>query len=230
MPAVAKRKGRRKAGAVARRAGLSSAHARFVREYLIDLNGKAAYQRTYPSCKSDAAARAKAWQLLQREDVRAELAKLEEQQWRELEISERRVLRELAAIGFSNVADVLDVRQAGAGYTEDDEFVPPGPRVSMPTDLRDLPRHVQAAVKKVAETKEGFRLEMHDKLTALEKLGKRLKLWQDDESEQRHVHFVVHVPPPRTREEWEAQYAEQHRAKGREIASLPPGNGNGAGK
>lgn len=254
--AVAKKKAGQKGRgrrALSTRSGLAPLHARFVREYLTDLNARAAARRAGYSERSahDTGSR-----LLQRDDVRAEIARLEEARWLRLDISADRVDRELAAVGFSNLADVLQVEEygfeeptapaapdapvpegeqkaEGEQEPEDELFdLPPayGLRVRMPTDLRSLPRHVQAAVKKVAETKDGFRIEMHDKLAALDKLGKRLRLWQEHDSDAVQIHYVVHVPPPVDREEWEQRYAGQHLAKGREIAGLPAPNGSGNAK
>lgn len=81
------------------------------------------------------------------------------------EISEERIIGELAAIGFSALTD----------YAEWDKET-----ITL-KNSEDLSPEQAAAIHEVAHLKDGIRLKTHSKLRALELLGKwkRLRLWVD---------------------------------------------------
>lgn len=79
---------------------LSTKQARFVAEYLIDLNGKqAAIRAGY----APGSAEVTASRLLRQAKVASEIAKAEEDRAKRTGITQDRVLRELARIGFSDL-------------------------------------------------------------------------------------------------------------------------------
>lgn len=94
--------------------GLNARQARFVDEYLIDLNATAAYQRAGYSGSGNVA-EAAASRLLSNVKVRAAIAAAQEKRAQRTEITQDRVLKELARIAF------FDIRKL---YREDGSLKP----------------------------------------------------------------------------------------------------------
>ena len=84
----------------------------FVDEYLIDLNATRAYRKAYPHCKSDNSAAASGLKLLRNAQIEKYLQKRLKDREKRTEITQDRVLRELADIAFSNVTDYARVIRA----------------------------------------------------------------------------------------------------------------------
>ena len=105
------------------------------------------------------------------------------------EITQDRVLQELAKIGFANISDYLKVNTAEriTGYkeVEDDEGnVSEKPVFSIIQsvevfDTDGIERIKLDAVSEIKETKEGISLKLHDKVSALEKIGRHLGMFVD---------------------------------------------------
>ena len=85
----------------------TEAQRRFVEEYLIDLNGTRAYRVAYPGA-SYAAARTNAGRLLALPAVAREVQAGRAAQRRRTRVTADRVLRELAAVAFSDIGDLFD--------------------------------------------------------------------------------------------------------------------------
>ncbi len=85
----------------------TEAQRRFVEEYLIDLNGTRAYRVAYPSA-SYAAARTNAGRLLALPAVAREVRAGRAAQRRRTRVTADRVLRELAAVAFSDIGELFD--------------------------------------------------------------------------------------------------------------------------
>ncbi len=86
---------------------VTEAQRRFVEEYVADGNGTRAYRVAYPGA-SYAAARTNAGRLLALSAVAREVRAGRAAQSRRTRISADRVLRELAAIAFSDIGDLFD--------------------------------------------------------------------------------------------------------------------------
>jgi phage terminase small subunit len=170
---------------------LTAKQAAFVQEYLIDLNGTQAAIRAGFSAKT---AEQQAFQLLKKtlvaEAIQAAMAKRS----RRTEITQDRVLRELAKIGFSDIADVVSWGQREVAFGFDDEgrklpaselgdavvvtheFAP----FVTPINSDDLSEDIRSSVSEVALTKDGLKIKMHDKRGALVDLGRHLGLFTDN--------------------------------------------------
>lgn len=75
-------------------------HKRFVEEYMIDGNGRAAYQRVFPNV-SDDTAKKNAYKLLRRADISMELQKLQEERMKNVMWSAEDILQQIKDIALS---------------------------------------------------------------------------------------------------------------------------------
>lgn len=151
---------------------MSPKQQRFVEEYLIDLNATQAAIRAGYSAKT---AEQQGHQLLKNTSVAAEIGKRSEKRTEKLEITAERVLRELALLGFANMAD----------------YMRPGPDGDPYLDFSDLSRDQAAALAEVTveDFKDGrgedardvrrVKFKLADKRAALVDLGRHLKLFTD---------------------------------------------------
>lgn len=138
----------------------------FAKEYVLDLNGTQAAKRTGYSAKT---AHVQATRMLKdvkvQEYIKIEMNKRSER----TEITADMVLTELARIGFSNISN----------YAEWDDN---GVRLKASADLSD------EAFRCVSEVSHNFSAEgggsvkfkLHDKVSALEKMGKHLGMFKDN--------------------------------------------------
>lgn len=140
-------------------AKLTPKQKRFVDEYLIDLNATQAAIRAGYSPKT---ANEQAAQLLAKLSIQNYLHKRQSERVRRTEITQDRVLQELAAVGFAR----------GTDYAE---IAPDGTVRLIPTE--QLSGQQRAAVLGIRETRDGVEIKLADKVRALELLGKHLGLF-----------------------------------------------------
>lgn len=158
---------------------------RFVDEYLIDLNATRAYKAAYPSVKKDEVAASAAVRLLRNVKVQAYMKERQKKLQERTEITQDRVLLELAKIGFSNGSDFAKVvtkprkrkvwNDATQKYEEkevEEQFVE-----LINTD--ELPADKRAAIAAIKEGKYGIEVTSCDKVKALELIGKHLGMFKD---------------------------------------------------
>lgn len=137
-------------------ARLTEKQKRFADEYLKDLNATAAARRA--GYKDPNFGR----QLLTKTNVSVYIQKRMQAQQSRTEITQDRVLQELAAIGFARGTDYAQVSKSGT--------------VSLtPTDK--LNSQQKAAVTGIKETQAGVEVKLADKVKALELLGKHLGMF-----------------------------------------------------
>ena len=136
---------------------------RFCDEYLIDLNATRAYKAAYPSVKKDATAQANGSRLLLNAMVQAYIAERQQERQQRTEITQDRVVQELAAVAF---ADVTEIASVSGGYVT----------LRDTSELSDVQRRAIAGIK---ETQAGVEVKFNDKLKALELLGRHLGMFKD---------------------------------------------------
>lgn len=138
---------------------------RFCHEYMIDLNGTQAAIRAGFSPKS---ARTHASILLKRTNIQTYLQELRDEQQRRTQITSDRVLQELAKIGFANFKNYLD---------DANNIVP---FESMDDEITAAVQMVHVERRTIGEQPvDVTKFKLHDKLHALELIGKHLGMFVD---------------------------------------------------
>lgn len=140
-------------------AALTERQRRFCDEYLIDFNGTQAYYRAGYNAKRDVVAANGSRNLLANPDVQAYIQARQAEIRKQTDITRERVLRELAAIGFSDVTDYIQV----SGNENPNVII-------RPTD--DIPVEKRAALAGIKQGRYGIEIKLHDKLRALEQISR----------------------------------------------------------
>lgn len=141
-------------------AKLSEKQKRFVQEYLVDLNAtQAAIRAGY----SEKTAEAIGYENLRKPQIRAEIEKRQKALQDKLEITQERVLQELAAIGFAKGTDYAEIVSG----------------VVVPHDTGDMSEIQKSAIVSIKQTKDGVEIRLAGKLKALELLGKHLGVFSN---------------------------------------------------
>ena len=135
----------------------------FADEYLIDLNATRAYRKAYPNCKKDSSADAAARKLLGNTRIQKYISARMEERQKRTEVTQDRVLQELAYIAFARVTDYATVRNDVVKIKNTDE----------------LTEEQIRAISGIKEGKFGIELKLNDKEKALELLGRHLGMWND---------------------------------------------------
>lgn len=153
-------------------AKLTPKQKKFIEEYLIDLNGtQAAIRAGY----SEKTACAIGYENLRKPEIAAEVAKRQQKLADANEVTQQKVIDELAKLGFSNMQDFIRVTSDGDPYF----------------DLSELTRAQAAALAEVTveDFKDGrgrdardvrrIKFRLADKRAALVDLGKHLGMFKD---------------------------------------------------
>jgi len=164
---------------------LNKRQRQFCEEYLIDLNAtqaaiRAGYKEKYASTN--------AHKLLQITAIKEKIDELMALRAKRTEITQDRVLRELAIIAFSNAADYASVVEREAFLeAEDGEKIklldedgkPVMYRTVEPVLTADLTEDQKRALSVIKKGRDGFEVKPYDKVRALELLGKHLGMFTD---------------------------------------------------
>ena len=163
---------------------LTDKQKRFCEEYLIDLNATQAAIRAGYSTKT---AEQTASRLLRNVKVQEYIAKRQKELSRSTEITQERVIKELALIAFSNNADYAHVvekkMQVEAGGTLVDVLDKDGKpvmyRTVEPVLTEELTEEQKRALAVIKKGREGLEVKSCDNVKALELLGKHLGIFTD---------------------------------------------------
>lgn len=135
----------------------------FADEYLIDLNATRAYRVAYPSVKKDETARANSSRMLTNANVAKYITERMEERQKRTEITQDRVLKELAVIAFAKATDYAEVKDGQV----------------IIKDTEELNEQQARAIAGIKEGKFGVEVKLNDKEKALELLGRHLGMFKD---------------------------------------------------
>ncbi len=145
--------------------GLTSFDRLFVETYAKNFDGAKAIAEAFPGTVDKPAAYAKV--LLKRPEIQVAVDAIVAERRAKYRIDAERVLLEFATIGFADIRDVVQWDADGLKVTASDDLTP----------------EQAAAIHEITETtdasgKKTIKVKMHPKVTALEALGRHLKLWE----------------------------------------------------
>lgn len=135
----------------------------FVNEYLIDFNATRAYKVAYPKVKSDDVTRANASRLLTKANIKGEIEKRMKEREKRTEITQDKVLREIANLAFTDRTDIVKVTSGRLVIKDFSELTP----------------EQRACISSIKETKFGIDVTFYNKEKALELLGKHLGMFTE---------------------------------------------------
>lgn len=133
----------------------------FIQEYLVDMNATQAYKRAGYAVKNDNVAHASAQRMLRNATVKKEIERQIDLRKRKLKVTAEDVIDELIKVGFTNITDVVNVKEG---------FV-----IAKDTDT--LTENQQRAISEIKQTDNGVSIKMHNKLGALKLLGQHLGIF-----------------------------------------------------
>lgn len=163
---------------------LNDKQRRFCEEYLIDLNAtQAAIRAGY----SEASARQIGTENLSKPAVQSYISELQKERAERTQITADRVLREVANIAFSNIADFMHMNADGnVTWKSWDELTP---------DQTKLVSEVSQTVTESGGTaKINRKIKMYCKDTALYNLMRHLGLYEKDNGQQNNIVSVTVSP------------------------------------
>lgn len=146
---------------------------RFADRYFETLNGT---QSAIYAGYSEATARQKAWELLNDPEVESYIQELRESNAQKHGISLDNWLSELKEVGYSNVQDFID-----QGNTIKDISSIERPKAGAVSSVKKTVIEGEFGVKETVEFK------LHDKLSALEKIGRHMGYFEKDNDQSKTV-------------------------------------------
>lgn len=152
---------------------LTPKQMRFVDEWLIDFNGKQAAIRAGYSAKT---AEATAARLLRNVKVQAEISRRQKDLQRRTEVTQDRVVKELARIAF---ADMTDYAQVETRMIEKDDGTEASYQAVALKETAELSAEQRAALAGIKQGANGIEVKLHDKIKALELLGRHIGMFND---------------------------------------------------
>lgn len=144
-------------------ARLTEKQKRFADEYLIDLN---ATQAAIKSGYSEKTASVQAVRLLRNVNVQQYIQVQIKKREQRTEITQDRVIEELAKIGFSDISDYCSVEENGVSIKE-----------TASIDSKKI-----GAISSIKQGANGIEVKLYDKLKALELLGKHLGIFENHDN------------------------------------------------
>ena len=155
---------------------LTEKQARFVAEYLVDLNATQAALRA--GYKDPNIGR----QLITKNNVSEAIQKAIQKRSQRTEITQDMILRELANVAFANGTDFAKVvcREVPMTTVDEDGVLQTVTKLQQLVEIKDtstIPPEKRAAISGIKEGKYGIEVSSYDKVKALELLGRHLGMF-----------------------------------------------------
>lgn len=153
----------------------------FCHEYLIDLNAtQAAIRAGYSEKNADKIGH----ELLGKTRVNELIQKLMAERSERTEITQDRVLKELAAIAFANATDFVQVTEKPLYNSDGEKMLDNSGKIIMIPDVEiteteKLRPEQKKAIASIKQGRNGIEVKLNDKTKALELLGRHLGMWND---------------------------------------------------
>ena len=164
---------------------MTDAQKRFCDEYLIDLNATRAYKVAYPNCKKDETASAAGSRMLGNVKVQEYISEKQKQIEKRTEVTQDRVINELANVAFTNATDfaqIVEKEYEENIYNEEGKCIGTKPKKYKCLELtntKDLTEQQKSAIAGIKQTANGIEIKTNDKVKALELLGRHLGIFND---------------------------------------------------
>jgi len=197
---------------------ISPRRKRFCEEYLIDLNATQAAIRAKYSKKT---ARSIGQRLLTYVDIQKEIQRLMKKRSERTAISQDRVLRELAMIGFSDIRNYVTIdKDTGAIQAKGFEDMPKGESRVLRSVKEDRVIKEDADGKKCT-VYDKVKFELWDKPKALEMIGRHLTMFTESHIFNGNMNITVISAIPELKEKKNGN--QKKKKKKRKAAPASPG-------
>lgn len=154
---------------------LNDKQRRFVDEYLIDLNAtQAAIRAGY----SEKTAGSQGFDLLKKPEISDAIHAAMKERAARTEITQDRVLQELAKIGFADIRKAVKWGDGIAVRDPETDAVEIMNGVAL-VGSEEIDDATAAAVSEISQTAQGIKIKMHDKRAALVDIGRHLGMFTD---------------------------------------------------
>lgn len=164
---------------------LNEKQLRFCEEYIIDLNATKAAERAGYSKKT---AYSQGHDLLKKSEISSAIAEFRLKLQEKTSISAEKVVNELAKVAFANTTDFVSIQdiQVKKGRKMVTMRVPVFELTS------DIPEDKRGAIAEISSSDSGgTRIKTHDKVKALELLGKHLGVFEKDNAQKKQTFKVT---------------------------------------
>ena len=152
---------------------LTAKQIRFVDEYMVDFNATQAAIRAGYKAKT---AHVIGAENLRKPKIAEEIARRQKDLQRRTEVTQDRVVKELARIAFANIADYVHVETQTRTKDDGTETTY---QIVVLSETEDLSVDQRAALATVKQSVNGVEIKLHDKIKALELLGRHIGMFND---------------------------------------------------
>lgn len=154
-------------------------------EYLVDLNATRAYKVSYPNIKKDETAAAAGARLLRNVKVESYVNQRMKEREKRTEITQDKVLKELAKIGFANATDyarVVEKEYLEQVKDENGNIISEIPKTYKAVEIEstdNIDKDKQSAIAGIKMGANGIEVKLNDKVKALELIGRHLGMFTE---------------------------------------------------
>lgn len=164
---------------------LTDKQKRFCDEYVVDLN---ATQSAIRAGYSEKTAGSQGQRLLQNVEIQNEINAINAKRSAKTGITAEKVLTELGKIAFSDLKEYLSFDENGVRFKDSEEV--DGTLISEVSSQETVTRR-GSGDNKEETVRVNLKMKLHDKMKALELLGKHLNIFNDKEDENKDTQNIT---------------------------------------